>query len=283
MIPYLGCEAARGMLEASLDGELGMNDQVVLDAHLRWCDTCRARLSDLRTIGDMLRLGAAALDPAPGQAMPLAAMRDGVLTRVRAEHDESLPVRCREALTDMRYLWPAIGATLAVLACVCAITAVNRIVRAEHPGSMAELISALATPGSNRNPLDLDSAILAPRPVNPPALFIPADEAEFAVSAVVTREGRVSNSTLLRSVREQIVRSPGSAMSDEVMALLALVERSRFEPAQARGDRVAVNVVWLLARTTVKPAKADRPPVRVPAADPVSGALEEPVLRPARS
>lgn len=286
MIPYLGCEAAQGMLEASVDGELGVDEQIGLDAHLRWCESCRARLLDLRTIGSVVRLRAAAQGPGPVEMASVAVMHDELLTRVRAERDQSFPVRCREALSDMRYLWPAFGATIAVVLCVYAATTVNRIFRAERPGSMAELISVLASPGSDRNPLFLDSAMLAPRTVEGgPALDIPAEEAEFAVAAVVTREGRVANYELLQSVHEQIVRPPAAAEPDDVTALLELVKRSRFEPAQAGGDPVAVNVVWLLARTTVKASAKPDPPAAVPApaGGPVSDGLEKPVLRPASS
>jgi len=252
MIPYLGCDGARGMLEASADGELGVHDQVVLEAHLRWCDTCRARLMDVRALGSALRLGAAASGAGQGRAASLAAMQDELLMRIRAEREQSLPVRCRAALADTRYLWPALGAPLAVVLCLCAATMVNRSVRSERPGSMAAILSVLASPGSDRNPLFLDSAMLAPRPLAGSALDIPADEAEFAVAAVVTREGRVVNYELLQPVHEQTGRPSAAAQPDDITALLELVRRSRFEPALVGGDPVAVNVVWLLARTTVK-------------------------------
>ena len=57
MIPYLGCDAAREMLEAFVDGELAMADQVAVESHLRWCRTCGARVEDLRVIGASLRIG----------------------------------------------------------------------------------------------------------------------------------------------------------------------------------------------------------------------------------
>ena len=37
MIPYLDCRAAQDMLEAFVDDELSVPDQVALEAHLRWC------------------------------------------------------------------------------------------------------------------------------------------------------------------------------------------------------------------------------------------------------
>jgi hypothetical protein len=296
MIPYLGCEAAREMLQPFVDLELPVGEQVVLESHLRWCDTCAARVEDMRLIGAALRLGSAARPVHAEDAGALAAIQSEVLTRIRAEHDQSLPVRFRELFVDMRLLWPALGATAALAVCLFAVTIVNRVARVELPDSMADRISRLANPGSDRNPLQLDSRMLAPRPLNEgPALnSILGEEAVFALAAVVTREGRVGNFELLQSsVRESGMRRGTADDSDEISALLDAVRRSRFTPAQTTDGVVAVNVVWLLARTTVKASidpKEDTeslPPLSAPAVGgvvkPLNGALARPVLRPARS
>ncbi|MGH9257447.1 MAG: anti-sigma factor family protein [Vicinamibacterales bacterium] len=281
MIPYLGCQGARGMLEAFVDGELPVSGQVALEAHLRWCDTCRARVEDMRLIGSALRLGSAASAADHTDAAALATMYDEVVMRVRAERDQSLAVQWRELFTDMRYLWPALGATVAVILCLCASTFVSQIARAERPNSLAALISIMASPGSDENPLHLESGMLAPRTldVGPSLAGIAEEEAVYAVAAVVTREGRVSNYELLQSVREPLVGRRGVVPVDEVTAVLNAVRHSRFEPAQTTEGAVAVNMVWLLARTTVKaPAKPEE-------ADPgpVSAVPARAVLRPARS
>ena len=195
MISYLGCDAARAMLQPFVDRELPMAEQVGLEAHLRWCDTCAARVEDLRVIGAGVRLGAAVPGLHVEDPRALAVIQSEVLTRIRAEHDQSLSVWCRGLFADMRFLWPAIGATAAVAVCLYAVTSVNRVARAEHPYSMADRISALANPGSDRNPLQLDSRMLAPRPLDHGSSLdlIPAEEAVFALAAVVTREGRIAN------------------------------------------------------------------------------------------
>ena len=59
MIPYLGCEHARELLEGFVDGELAMADQVAVESHLRWCRTCAARVEDMRLIGASLRVAGA--------------------------------------------------------------------------------------------------------------------------------------------------------------------------------------------------------------------------------
>ena len=42
----------------------------------------------------------------------LSAMYSRVLMRMRAERDQAFGVRMREMFTDMRLLWPALGATI---------------------------------------------------------------------------------------------------------------------------------------------------------------------------
>ena len=283
MIPYLGCLHARDMLEPFVDGELAVSEQVMLEAHLRWCDTCRAHVDDLRTIGSTVRVTAAATLLNRADTSAVGAMYDGVLTRIRAERDQSLAVRWREWFTDMRYLWPALGASLAVVLCAYASTFVNRFVRAERPHSMAALISVLANPGSDQNPLHLESGMLVPRAldVGPALESIQEDEAVFAVSAVLTREGRVATYELLQSVREQPGKGVGTASSDAT-AVFDAVRHSRFEPAQTAEGVVAVNMVWVMARTTVKgSAKADG--FSNPAVSGGPAAREPTTLRPARS
>ena len=283
MIPYLGCAAAGDMLQRFVDRDLPVAEQVALESHLRWCDTCAARVEDMQLIGAALRLGSAAPSAHAEDAGALAAIQSEVLTRIRAEHDQSLPVRFREAFADMRFLWPAFGATAALVACLFAVTSVNRVARAEHPDSMADRMSALANPGSNRNPLQLDSRMLAPRPLDagPSLDSIPGEDAVFALAAVVTREGRVADFWLLQPDE-----------SAYVSALLDAVKRSRFTPAQTADGVVAVNVVWLLARTTVKASidpndtGALRPLTAQEAEDvvkPLSGGRARRALRPARS
>ena len=119
---------------------------------------------------------------------------------------------------------------------------------------MADRITTLANPGSDRNPLQLDMLMLAPRPLTEgPALESMSDEeAVFALAAVVTREGRISDYELLHAERESSGGAQGGSSHDEVNALLDTVKQSRFAPAQTPDGAVAVNVVWLLARTTVK-------------------------------
>lgn len=283
MTTYLGCDAARDLLQPFVDAELPMAAQIDLEAHLRWCDVCAARVEDLQTIGAGLRTASAAPGGHPEDERALAVLQSEVLTRIRAEHDQSWTVRVRDLCADMRFFWPALGATAAVALCLAAATAVNRVMRAEYPLSMADRLSALANPGSDRHPVPLDAGMLAPRPIGDGSSLerLPADEAVFALAAVVTREGRIANFELL-----------GPDESAHVAELLEAVRQSRFTPARTPDGAVAVNMVWLLTRTTVKasvdPADTGMlAPIEAPSGaevvKPISAERPRRPLRPARS
>jgi hypothetical protein len=259
MIPYLTCPTAREMLDAFVDLELPMDEQVAVEAHLRWCATCAARVADMRLIGAGLRVGAALPAVTFAEERALSTMQSEVFARVAAEREQSWPVRSREWFADMRYMWPAIGATAALVACMVVAMKINNFIRTELPDSIADQISVLANPGSDRNPLRLDSFMLAPRTLDggPVLDGIPEEEAVFALATVVTREGRIANYELLQPTHSGARRYGASADPKTVLAVLDAVKDSRFAPAQTSDGAVAVNMVWLLARTTVK-ASAER-------------------------
>jgi hypothetical protein len=196
----------------------------------------------------------------------------------------------------MRFFWPAVGASLALLACLCVAAAVVSVTSDENPDSLAGMIQLLATPGSDRNPMRLDGATMAapPRALDAAGLeSVPGDEAVFALAAVVTREGRVSNYEMLFSERASVRRHDTAIETDDVSSVVNAVKQSRFAPAQAMdGEPVAVNMVWVLARTTVKAsaqaqaqASVEPPPVRLaPAPHPADPAPKpEPEPEPART
>lgn len=279
MIPYITCEAAIERLEPFIDGELGVEEQVALESHLRWCAVCEARLDDMQLIGASLRLRHHQDAVPPTTASDLATMRSSVLERVRAERDLSVRVRLRQMFADTRLLWTALGATASVLVCVGVASGVfNAATELEQRDSLAGMINMLANPGSDQNPRVLDGRVSLPRALRPDLVLNGGadDDVAFAVSAIVTREGRISNYELLLSERASSRRHQRAAELDiEAPAVMDAVSRSRFAPAKDAQGPVAVNVVWLVTRTTVKPPaevqviriKPSRPDVVAPAAD----------------
>jgi Putative zinc-finger len=301
MVPYLGCEHARDMLQAFIDGELPVEEQVAVETHLRWCRTCAAHVEDLRLIGDSLRLGTGATR-SDTHHRELAALQARVLSRVRVEREQSFAMQVRSLSDERHLLWAGLGATMALVVCLFGTMSVLHAASVERPDSLAGVLQSLANPGSDSNPMLLDGRLVqAPRGVDDtPALDqLVEEEAVFALAAVVTREGRISNYDVLAGERD-VVTGLSAARPRHVTSLLDKVARSRFTPAEQGVARapVAVNMVWLLARTTVKgtareidfnPPQERRiepeVPAVVPAAKPVSDenhdaqAEKRPVLR----
>jgi anti-sigma factor RsiW len=303
MIPYLGCESAREMLEAFVDGELSVDDQVAVESHLRWCRTCTARVQDLSLIGSAVRIGPPTVRPQAEDRQALAAIQSGVLTRIRAERDQSFAVRVREMFSDRRLLWPGLGATAAVLVCLTGTLAAMHSTTVEHPDSLAAMLAVAQPigqslspapyvvpggPGSDENPMGLADAMLAPRMTSDAVALESSDEeAMFAVAGVVTRQGGFEISDFVGPQTNRRGRS--SREADHVGALLDAVNQSRFVPAQAQGGRrVAVNTVWLFTKiTAVRDAQLEQllknasRPRRVERAEPPVPAVDEHKAPPA--
>ena len=255
MVPYLGCDHAREMLQACIDGELSVEGQVAVEAHLRWCRTCTAHVEDLRLIGDSIRLAAAGARSDVHQR-ELAMLQADVLSRVRAEEAQSFATQVRSLFDDRHLLWAGLGATMALVVCLFGTMSVLQAASVERPDSFAGVLESLANPGSDRNPMLLDGRLIqAPRAVDdtPSLDQLMQDEAVFALAAVVTREGRISNYEVLASEDDE-PNVDAASRRPHVTRALDKFARSRFTPAEQGVARapVAVNMVWLLARTTVK-------------------------------
>lgn len=230
MIPYLGCEAAREMLEAFIDDELAMADQVAVESHLRWCRTCGARVEDTRLIGASLRVGALGPSHEPEEVRALSAVQAGVLSRIGAERDQSFGVWVREAFADMRFFWPALGASAAVIACLCTAVGVLHAANGESD-SMASVMESTANASRIRTGWVLEG--------------VPEEEAVFALASIVTRGRRIADYRMLLLERANVRRRDGSALTADVAGLLDAVRQSRFSPPEESGRAVAVDMVWL--------------------------------------
>jgi hypothetical protein len=260
MTRYIGCETARELLDAFVDGELLVADQVMVEAHLRWCTTCSARVEDMSIIGAAVRMGSSAVREGSAlDSRTLAALQDDVLSRVSAEHNQSYRVRLREMFEDMHLLWPALGACSAVLICLAGASTVLYAASEEHPDSLAALITSISD-RSGQDPLLLDNTVVIPRTIDGgPMLDVPDDEAVVTIAMVVSSEGRIADFALLQSEREVVgSRHDRTRHQRELADLLHQVKQSRFEPAYAlSGRKVPVNMVWYIARTTVKGSARD--------------------------
>ena len=116
-------------------------------------------------------------------------------------------------------------------------------------------MAVLAAPsGSDLNPARLDGRYRFPsvpqdgvvqRTLESTALAEGVSDIDtmLTVSAVVTLDGRVSDLLVLGNARH----------GRQVASILDAISQARLQPAELAGSPVAVNLVWLLAQTTVKP------------------------------
>jgi Putative zinc-finger len=243
----LTCTTVRRHLTAYCDRELELGLHLAVRMHLGECDVCRLEADEIEALGRAVRESTAARRRP--RRHDLAAVRNGVIGRIQAERAYSVAHGVQRMIDDLRMLWAAAGATMATVVCVAALLGFVRLTLREMPYSMSAVIGALADPGSNRNPMSVDNRMLLPRPatteeMSPPLLS--GEEALLMLTAVVTREGELRDLALLEPGLRGL-----SAENPAVMKLLDTVSQTRFQPARAGGAPVAVNVVWLLAHTTV--------------------------------
>ena len=269
------CDEVRPRLEEYHDDELPVSDQIAVHAHLEWCDECSASFTDLRLMRGFIRASA------PGQWLndhdDRSAFETAIIGRARAERDVSWSTRFRELVEDRHVAYACLGAAAATVFCALVLTNMLRLTTHEQPGSLAAAFRLLATPkvttpdlnapGTNGNPVVVDARMLMPRALD--QIFVspePASgESVFTLSAVVTREGRLKN----LEWHSPSGRTPkaGSREAAAVDTLLSAASVARFEPARVAGLPVAVNMIWLVANTTVRGSKSalDLPPAGPPA------------------
>jgi hypothetical protein len=235
------CVDVREHLEAFYDGELPLEQRVAIQNHLGECVTCSLAAEELTAMGATLREFAAQVaDRTSDEPVRMTAR---VIERLRVEEQFSFRAQMRALFQDMHLVWAGLGASVATMICVIGSASVLHAASQQQPGSFASVISILANPGSNENPMRLNYEMMAPRAVTAAPIEMTEEDGEYALSAVVSREGRVQGVEVLDQSRV-----PGRSMN----ALLHEAYRVQFSPAQARGDAVAVSVVWLVANTTVK-------------------------------
>jgi hypothetical protein len=236
------CVDVREHLEAFYDGELPIERRVAIQNHLGECVTCNLAAQELITLGASIREFAAQL--ADRTAHEPMRMTSRVLERLRVEEQFSVTAQVRALFQDMHLVWAGLGATVATMICVIGSASVLHAANQQQPGSFANVISILASPGSNENPLRLNYEMMAPQVVAATPLEMSGEDGEYALSAVVSREGRIQGIEVINRSRNGGHRA--------VNAMLHDAYRVQFAPAIARGDAVAVSMVWFVANTTVK-------------------------------
>lgn len=238
------CAYVRERLEAFYDGEVPFHERLAIQDHLTECVACSLAAEELTDLGSTLRgMAAEVHEHAAIEPLRLTAQ---VVDQLGVEEQLSVRAQVVALFQDMHLVWAGIGATVATLICIIGSASVLHAANQERPDSLAGVISMLANPGSNANPVRLNYDMMAPRAVADPAIEMSEEDAEYALSAVVSREGRVQGVEVINDAQPLGKRALVNAMLNEAY-------RVQFAPAQARtGDAVAVSMVWLVSNTTVK-------------------------------
>ena len=243
------CTAVRRRLPAFYDRQLAVRELIAIEAHMSQCSPCAAELDELHAVGDALRFAAA---PAP--ADDWAGLQPGVITRMRAEAHESWTARAGRMFDDLHLVWIGLAATVATFLCGAVALSALHFASPDRDDSLRSMIALVSAPaGSNMNPITAERFLQVPSvPGEGPieamlAQPITHDELMLALSAVVTREGRVASVSVLTQ----------DGHPREIDPILDVLARSRLEPGRRWASPVAVNLVWLVAHTTVK-GKAPR-------------------------
>jgi hypothetical protein len=258
------CSSVQPKLPAFHDRELPVSELIAIESHVTGCPSCAGELRQLREISDVLRLAAA-----PGPADDWTGLQPGVISRMRAEAQESWTARANRFFDDLHMIWIGFAATAATVLCSAVALSALHFAPERRIDSLAAAMAVMAARasapvGSDLNPVRIDER-LGPRysplvdyisvPSVPPEgameamLLTPVSDEDLmlAFSAVVTREGRLSRLSVLTNDTDR----------QEVETILEGISRARLEPARVGGDPIAVNLVWLFTHTTVK-AKAPR-------------------------
>jgi hypothetical protein len=228
----LTCVAVRRRLAAYHDRELPVPELISIEAHVKDCLECGRDLRDLQEIGDALRMAAA-----PGPADDWTGLAPGVISRMRAEANESWSARAERLFEDLHLVWIGFASTAATFLCGGVVL------------GMMYFASPEAPPGSDLNPMTLNNSMQLPSLPRSGGLVGDTLESrtsdqdlELTLQAVVTKEGRVEGLSVLT----------GNQNRQPVNDILKAISEGRLEPAQFAGAPVAVNLVWLVAQTTVR-------------------------------
>lgn len=245
----LTCAATRRRLNAFLDRELSVADEIAVSAHLDWCDACARLSSDLRAVGVALR----AVAPARMHALSheeASSFNANVISRAIAERDASIGARIRGMFDDLRLVYVGVSATIAATICLISMIGMMRSAADHRPDSLAAILDVMATPFEcQANSAIPDTLACRARWIE---RFERANEsaeqdAVLTLDAIVTRDGRLANLAVLRASRVD-----ASGQAEVVEELLDAVSRAR---SAMRATDLSSSILRVVARETVRAAK----------------------------
>jgi hypothetical protein len=248
------CSSVQRRLQSFHDRELPVREMIDVEGHVGTCPPCARELRQIQSIAAALRLAAA-----PSPADDWAGLQSGVISRMRAEQTQSWSARAQRFIDDVHLVWIGLASATATLVLAGSILSIVQTIP-DRKDSLAAMFAVLgAEAGSDLNPAPLDGRGLnkGPTPVLVPT--VPQDGVVYATLENATIPEDVMVPLSVKVTRDGSVE--GLRMLDRTMSTVQLrdlmdaLSRGRLEPAQYGGEPLAVNLVWLLANTTVKPGK----------------------------
>lgn len=235
----LGCATVLRDLTAYHDRELPVERLIAIEAHLAGCPRCAREADQLRVIGEALRDGAVALQR---PADELAGLGAGVLSRLRAEYEESWRGRLERTFEDLHLVWIGLTSAVATVLCVALALACLEFASPERDDSLAGIIAAMQAAKASLVRQSDDPA--TDRLQWAVEQSMSEGEAVLALMTVVTRDGRLVDLRLVNDPRDR----------QQIESLLNAIAAARFAPARYPGSPVPANVsvLWYLTRTTVR-------------------------------
>jgi hypothetical protein len=243
------CSTVARRLAEYHDGELTIDQRVAIQEHLRACPRCEAKAEALKTVSSALRV-AVAERAFSEDWRRLDGMAAGVISRFRAEREESFSHTLQRMFEDLHLVWAALGATAATFACLALTVGIFYFSRAQNPDSLAAMMSAVSNAGTDAHPIELnDSEVVLPRQEATRLASVPelTTDDELMLDTTITREGRVSSLQIMDP------SEPAETDWNTVGSTLDAVAQARFLPARVGGEPVAVKMFWFFTHTTVRP------------------------------
>ena len=242
------CRAVRRQLSLFHDRELAVDAQIGVEVHLARCPPCARALQGLANVGRVMR------ESARRQTAPVdvfEGLPSAVVSRFQAEQAQTLGSRVGRMFEDMHLVWAGLAGTAAIVCCMTTIFGLVYLSAPSRADSLFGVMRAMAVPVQPVLAAGVDWNVRLPRVRADAAMPLVLGETGaaggremvFALAAVVTREGRIANLEILMSDERD---------RDILVSLLSAASAAHFEPARVRGAPISMNLVWLLAHTTVR-------------------------------
>ena len=245
----MSCTDVRRELSAYFDEELSIGERIAITDHLENCPGCAVEIDDLIAMRDALQVENRSDQGA--WAPLLSRLQSDIIERAAAEERVSLATWTRELLEDRRRAFATTGAALAAVVLVVLGVCQLGLGTKGHPDSLAALLEHEEKVWAAR----AETPLMLPR-VNPETIMPAAvmnqgegEESYSAFAAMVTSEGNLSKLQFLGDVQAAAGRNSQKVLESD---LLAAASTASFQPASKAGERVPLNVIWIVTQRTVR-------------------------------